>query len=59
MNNAVCIHKKIKKKFLPSDVTTRLLAKSALLPTNITARCAIFSDVHNDCITRSAIKKLS
>lgn len=42
----------------PSDDTTRLLARSALLPTNITARCAIFSDVHNACNIRSAIVKL-
>lgn len=40
----------------PSDVTARLLAKSALFPTSITAFCAIFSLVQSAWRTRSAIK---
>lgn len=48
-------HDKLKWNwFLPSDEMTRLLAKSALFPTSITAFCAIFCDVHKVCSTRSA-----
>lgn len=38
----------------PSDVTQRLRAKSALLPTSMTAFCAMFSLVQSVCRTRSA-----
>lgn len=44
--------------YIPSEVTTRLLARSALLPTKITAFCAIFSVVHNVCNILSANIKL-
>lgn len=47
-----------KNLYIPSGVITRLLAKSALLPTRITAFCAMFSDVHKDCSILSAITKL-
>lgn len=55
-------HFKAPQKFkllfnLPSDDTKRLLAKSALFPTSITAFCAIFSLVQSACKTRSATRK--
>lgn len=48
----------IKYMYIPSDETVLLLAKSALFATNITAFCAIFSDVHSACNILSATRKL-